>query len=59
MNEFDCRLETQLRGYLDPLVGAPVPVRRVPKYLTRTRQVQGLIELPALSLVAVRVEVLS
>jgi hypothetical protein len=59
MNEFDHRLETQLRRYLDPVVASRVPVRRLPKDLLRTGVAQGSIELPAVPLVAVPAEVLA
>jgi hypothetical protein len=59
MNEFDRHLEIQLRRFLDPVVATPVPVRRKAKDVIQTGGATGLIELPALALIAVPVEVFS
>jgi hypothetical protein len=45
MNEFDLRLESELRRLLAPVVAAPTPVRRNPTVLRRTDYALGPGEL--------------
>jgi hypothetical protein len=53
MNEFDLRLESDLRRLLNPMVAAPAPARRQRQDRDRTDDARPRQPMPLLALVAV------